>query len=229
MADDRVQLQGSGFPGLVDDEQRGGIDGGEPRRDRRSRWVVDEVEVLVKGVGGCAQVCAEIDRGRRGRSQAEHGAAGVAPGVRQRGHGGGLSCAGRGEGKRDTAAVGGHFGNEGNLARVEVLAAGSGVRERDLDVGVCDCPASVEGGGVQDAPLGREDPGAGEQGGSVACVDAGTVAAAKRGGFRHVAVVDARQRQTDRLGERRGGDALRECVIGGMPGGSTMRCASAST
>ena len=83
-----------------------------------------------------------------------------------------------------------------------------------------DGAASVEGGGVQDAPLGREDLGAGVEGGSVARVHAGTVAAAKRGGFPHIAVVDARQRQTDRLGERRGGDALRECVIGGMPGGS---------
>ncbi len=83
-----------------------------------------------------------------------------------------------------------------------------------------DGAAAVECGGVQDAPLGGEDLGAGVEGGSVARVHAGAVAAAKRGGFGHVAVVDARQWQGYRLGERRGGDALRECVIGGMPGRS---------
>ena len=76
------------------------------------------------------------------------------------------------------------------------------------------------GGGVQQSTLRGDDLGAGVEGDSRARIHAGTVAAAKRGGLTHIAVVDARQRQGDRLGQRRGSDALRECVIGGMTGGS---------
>ena len=136
-----------------------------------------ELDEFGDGVGGGAEVLAEDFGRRRGGGKAHDGAAAVAPGGGQGGHGDGFAGAGRRERQLHAGTGGGHRADQLLLAVVEVdTVLGVLFEQGQSDAGVVGDTAAAGGRGGQDAPLGGHHLGAGVDGGVVGGVDAGGVA-----------------------------------------------------
>ena len=126
-----------------------------------------------------AGLLAQDGCGGGGGGEPEHGAAVLDPRPGQGPHGGGLARAGGGDRELQPRPGGGHASYEGGLPGVEGDTVGGQLEQRQRD--------RLRGGpvpvghpcGGDEAALGGEDLGAGEQGGAGDLVHAGAVGAAQ--------------------------------------------------
>ncbi|ETA89981.1 hypothetical protein O984_24670 [Mycobacterium avium 05-4293] len=125
VGDEGIEVGGGGHAGFVDDEQGVATDAVEPL----SGGVIGRCRGAVAGVGELDQFGDRVGRGGEvlsqdfsragGGCQPDDGAATVAPGGRQGGHGGGFAGAGRGERELHASTGGGHLAHQDRLALVE--------------------------------------------------------------------------------------------------------------
>ena len=190
--DDRVQGEGVGHTGLVDDEQGVAVDGLGPGGEV-GRRVFQGPHELGEGVRGHVDLLAQ-DGGGSGRGgQAQDLAAAVRPCVAQRTHGRRLARPGGRDGQLHARWRNGHLADQRGLASVERNAVRRRLQQREVDVGRVDGPPALAGAGGNDPLFRGQDVGGGVVRRPVDAVDALAVGAGERCWFRHRVVVAGQQ------------------------------------
>ena len=172
--DGGVKGKGVGHPGLVNHNQ-----GRRPNRPGPVGQVVLDggPGEFGEGVGGAADLIAQLGGGGRRRREPDHSAAGFGPGGGEGLHRGGFAGAGGRDRQLQPRPRGGHLADQRGLPGVQGDPVGARLQQRRIDRRWRYCVAVVAPGGVDEPLLSVQDAGRGEQVGPGDGVDRGAVGA----------------------------------------------------